>query len=120
MIFRADLREALLYLIHHFTLRQGTSSIMTEDTPKTRSSRWLVCSGIALISVSALCFSTTIYGMEMSFDSIAESSASARPSELAHRISLALIPSYAAWPVGILGIVLLVLGFAVRRPIVRP
>ena len=120
MIFRADLREALLYLIHHFTLRQGNSSIMADNTPKTRSSRWLVCSGLALISVSALCVFTTIYGMEMSFDSIAESSASVRPSELAHGISLALIPSYAARPVGILGVILLVFGFANRRPIVRP
>jgi hypothetical protein len=52
----------------------------------------------------------------VSFSSIANSGATAKAADLANAISLALIPTFAAVPLGVLGVILLVVGLATRRP----
>ena len=65
--------------------------------------------------VAIPCLLATVVRMMASFNSIADSGGTPRPSELAEGITLAVIPTYAAFPFGILGIVLLVVGLIVRR-----
>lgn len=93
---------------------------MTEVASKTQPTRWLVWSGVGCIGASALCLSITVFGMLMSFNAFAASRATESASDLAHGISFAVIPSYAAVPFGILGIALVVIGILVRRPVEVP
>jgi hypothetical protein len=94
------------------------SDFTTSDTtPKTRANRRLVWSGVACIVVAVLCPLVTIVSMMVSFNSIDNSSGTQRPADLAESAALAVIPSYAALPFGILGIVLVVVGLNVRRPV---
>ena len=96
----------------------GTAISLT--TPKTRANYWLVWSGAVVLVLAVICVLATIFGMIMSFDSVATSGGTTKPSDLAEGISLALIPSYAAVPLGVLGVVLLVVGLVVRRPVASP
>ena len=41
----------------------------------------------------------------------------ANPSEVASVIAFAMLPLFAVIPLGVLGIVLLILGFVIRRPV---
>lgn len=83
---------------------------------KTRATLWLVWSGVASLALSVACAIATVVGMIASFAAIAESSTAPRPENLARYISYALLPGYAVIPLGLLGIILVVLGFAIRRP----
>jgi biopolymer transport protein ExbB/TolQ len=57
-----------------------------------------------------------LVGIVASFQRVAESTA-ARPVDLASGISTALIATFAAVPLGIAGIVLLIAGLVFRRPV---
>ena len=83
---------------------------------KTRATGWLVWSGVASLALGVVCAASTIIGMFVAVERIAHSTAAPKPSDLAQGISLALIPSVAVVPLAIVGIVLLVAGFAVRQP----
>lgn len=83
---------------------------------KTRCTRWLVYLGLACLALSALCFGLTCAAMFLSFRAIAASPTAPTPAQLALGISWALVPSYAVVPLGLIGIVLLILGFAIRQP----
>ena len=89
-------------------------------TPKTCATRWLVWSGIAALLLAALCLVATVVGMILAFDTMASASTTPSPAELANGISIATIPSFAAAPLGLLGIVLLIVGFIRRRPVSNP
>ena len=89
-------------------------------TSKTRATRWLVWSGIAALLLAALCLVATVVGMTLAFDTMANASSTPSPSELANGISFATIPSFAAAPLGLLGNVLLIVGFIRRRPVSNP
>jgi hypothetical protein len=84
---------------------------------KTRASWWLVWAGIVSLLLSAACVIATVAGMIASFNAFATASSTRHPAELAEGISRALIPAYAAVPLVLLGIILIVLGFVIRRPI---
>ena len=86
------------------------------EPQRTRSTRWLVWSGAGCFGLAALCFAATIVKMVLGFQSIAQSSQPA-PADLANKISLAMLPFYAIGPLLILGIVLLVMGLTIRRPV---
>lgn len=82
--------------------------------PRTRATRWMVWAGVVALLLAAFCLVATVVGMVWSFDAVATSSSTPKPSDLADGISTALIPSIAAAPLVLVGIVFLVLGF-VRR-----
>ena len=84
--------------------------------PKSRATKWLVWSGIVLLALAAVCVLVTVIGMLLVTRFIANSTGP-EPSDLARGISVVLLPSVAAVPLGVLGIVLLVCGFVVRKPI---
>lgn len=94
----------------------GTAS---PPAPKTRATRWLIWSGITSLALAAICFAVTIVGMVLTLNSIATSTATPKPSDLAEGISTASLPSIAVIPLVVLGIVLLVAGLMVRQPIDR-
>ncbi|MCA9038305.1 MAG: hypothetical protein KDA91_24435 [Planctomycetaceae bacterium] len=85
--------------------------------PPTKSTRWLVRSGIACLAVAFACFLATLVGMLQAFDSIASSTTAPKPSELAEGISAASIPSIAVVPPEILGNILIIAGLIIRQPI---
>jgi hypothetical protein len=89
----------------------------TSADPQTRSTRWLVRSGIASLAVAFACFVTTLVGMLRVFNSIASSSTAPNPSDLAQDMSVVSIPSMAAGLLAILGVILLVAGVIIRQPI---
>lgn len=84
---------------------------------KTRASRLILWAGCTLLALSALCVIATVLGMNWTFNTIANSSTSPKPSDLARGISTAMIPSIAAIPLAILGVALLIVGFLRREPI---
>ena len=84
---------------------------------KTRTTWWLVWSGVVSLLLAVGCLIATVVGMMASFNAIATSSGAPRPEDLAEGISYALIPGYAAIPLGLLGVILIILGFVIRRPI---
>ncbi len=85
--------------------------------PRTRATRWMIWAGAVALLLAVLCLIATVLGMTWSFDAIATSSTTPKPSDLASGISYPLIPSVAAVPLALVGIVLLILGFVRRRPI---
>ena len=89
------------------------------SAPKTRATRWLIWSGIASLILAATCVIITVLDMVLAFHSIAASTTTPKPSDLAQGISVALLPSIAVVPLGILGIVLLIVGLIVRQPVDR-
>ena len=91
----------------------------SSSAPKTRATRWLIWSGIVSLALAATCVVITVVGMVLAFNSIATSTTTPKPSDLAQNISVASLPSIAAVPLGILGVVLLVTGFMVRQPVDR-
>jgi len=95
------------------------SGVAGSSAPKTRATRWLIWSGIASLALAATCLVVTIVGMVLTLNSIATSTTTPHPSDLAQGISTASLPSIAAVPLGILGIILLVAGFIVRQPVDR-
>ena len=86
-------------------------------SPRTRSTRWLVWSGIACLGLALLGLAFTVVGMIASFHTIAQSSTTPKPSDLAHGITISLFATVATMPVGIVGIVLLIAGLLIRRPV---
>lgn len=85
--------------------------------PRTRSTRWMVWTGVGALLLAACCLIATVIGMMWSFNEIAASSNSPKPSDLANGISIAVFPSIAAAPLAVLGIVFLILGFVRRQPL---
>ena len=63
--------------------------------------------------LAVVCLALTTVGMSDAFEA-ADTGASA--ADLATGISLSLVASYAAAPLGLVGIVLLLVGFLVQRP----
>jgi len=92
------------------------SPICAERPQETRPTWWAIWSGIACLLVAALCFLLTVAGMVLSFHTLAQSSTTPTPADLANGISIAMISSFAAIPLGLLGIILVIVGLAVRRP----
>ncbi len=93
--------------------------------PKTRATRWLVRSAVACLVLAALCwaagFIITLREMLVTFDAIATSPTTPPQvaSQVAHTINMAMVPMYAVFPLGILGIVLLILGLVIRQPVAK-
>ncbi len=87
------------------------SSIETDLTepPKARWP-WQLKAGIALLVASGVCVSITLAILTDSYSSLAYSSTSPKPSELAEGIANAMRYSIPAAPLGIAGAVLLAFG----------
>ena len=84
-------------------------------TPKTRGSRWLLWAGGGCLALAALCLIVTAAGKMQTFEANATSSSTSEPANLANDLSAAIIPSLIAVPLGLLGIVLLILGWVRSR-----
>lgn len=93
------------------------SGTVSTSAPKTRATRWMILAGAVVLTLAVLCLLATVVGMTWSFNTIADASSTPDPSDLADGISTALIPSIAAIPLAIAGIVLLILGFVRREPV---
>jgi len=89
----------------------------TGSPRKTRSTRWLIQLGSTAIGLAMFCFALTIAGMIYSFQVVARSNTTPSPKDLANNIYMAAIPGYAVLPLGLIGIVLIIAGFLVRRPV---
>ena len=93
------------------------SSVPETSAPKTRATRWLVWSGVTSLILAFTCAAITTVEMTAAVNSMAGSTTPPTPSELAKGVNTALIPSMAAVPLGVLGIVLFVAGFVVRQTV---
>ncbi|NQU25046.1 MAG: MotA/TolQ/ExbB proton channel family protein, partial [Candidatus Nealsonbacteria bacterium] len=93
------------------------STQTTGASRRTRSTRWLVWAGVACFVIAAICVAVTVVGMIYCFSVIAESSSTPRPEDLARGISTAMLPIFAAIPFAVLGVILLVAGLVIRRPV---
>lgn len=92
----------------------------TKSSPaKTRATRWLNWSGIALLSVAATCIAVMVVGMVLAFNTVATSTTTPSPSDVAQGISVASLPAMAAVPLAISGVVLIVAGVVIRQPVDR-
>ena len=85
--------------------------------PRTRATRWMVWAGAVAILLAGICLIATVIGMMWSFEAVATTSATPKPSDLSNGISNALLPSIVAAPLALVGIVLLILGFVRRQPV---
>ena len=85
--------------------------------PRTRTTRWMIWAGAASLLLAGFCLIATVLGMMWSFNVIATSGTTPSASELANGISFAMLPSIAAVPLALLGIVFLILGFGRRQPV---
>ena len=93
-------------------------SPMTVDPPRrTRGIRWAIWSGIACLAVAAPCAILTLAVMIISFRDVAQASGPPRTEDLAEGISFSLIPAFGVLPFGLVGVALLIIGLAIRRPI---
>lgn len=88
------------------------------ETPRTRPIRWLVWSGVICLVLAALCFAATVLGMLVTFSAIGRSP-TVSAEQVARGISIAMLPAAAVVPLGVVGILLLVLGLVFRRRVVR-
>jgi len=86
-------------------------------SPKTRSTRWLVWSGVVCLGLALLCLGFVVVAMLLSFHMISHSTTTPSPADLARNIRVSLLPSLAWMPLAILGIVLLIAGLLIRRPV---
>ena len=93
------------------------SPLTTDASRRTRGIRWAIWSGIACLIVAATCAVLTIVWMIFSFQTISQSSSTPKAKDLAEGISNAMIPAYAIVPFGLVGIILVIVGLVVRRPI---
>jgi hypothetical protein len=64
-----------------------------------------------------MCGLLTLAGMIISFRDVAQASSTPGAKDLAEGISLSLIPAFGVLPFGLVGIGLLIIGLAIRRPI---
>jgi len=92
------------------------SPTVVDTPPKTRGTRWAIWSGIVCLLLAVLCVIATVAGMIVSFNNVASDANTPSAEELAAGISRSMIPFYGAIPLGLAGVVLLVIGFLVRRP----
>lgn len=81
-----------------------------------RGLRWAVWSGVTCLAVAAICAVLIIYRLVSAFDAIANSSTAPTPRELSSAIP-PTIYWYGMILFGLAGIVLLILGWIIRRPI---
>jgi nitrate reductase NapE component len=88
------------------------------DAPsrRSRSTGWLLWTGVACCVLALICVAIAVGGMVWSFQAIAESPTAPRPQDLARDIGTAVIPFYAAFPLGLLGIILVTVGLVTRQP----
>lgn len=114
-------------LCHGFSKPRATmtdnpyeSTNTTPEKAPTRSTRWLVRSGIASLAVAFACFLATLVGMLRAFNLIASSNTAPKPSDLAQGISVASIPSIAVIPLASLGVILIIAGLIIRQPVHDP
>ena len=89
----------------------------TSAATKTRACRWLVWSGVACLVLAGLCMAASVLVIMVGMLHSLSSDEVLRPSEIAREISIAIIPSALMIPLGVLGILLLILGFVIRRPV---
>jgi len=93
------------------------SPATSDARPRTQGTKWALWSGIACLVAAGLCFVLTIVMMASCFDTFGSAPATPRPEDLANGIARAMIPAYGVLPLGLLGIVLIVVGLVVRRPV---
>ena len=90
----------------------------TIDVPrKTQGIRWAIWSGLACLGCAVICLVLTVGWMIFSFQTVAQSSSTPQAQDLAEGISNAFIPAYGIVPFAVLGIALVIIGLAVRRPV---
>lgn len=92
---------------------EPASSLST--TPQTRRSRWLLWAGGGFLALAALCLIATISGMMWTFQENATPSSTPNAADLAAELSTMMTPALIAAPLGLLGIVLLILGWVRSR-----
>lgn len=90
----------------------------TVDGPRrTRGLRWAIWSGIACLIAAVVCAVMTVASLVSSFQTIAQESATPKAQDLAEGIGWALIPEKGIVPFGVIGILFLIVGLVVRRPV---
>lgn len=87
----------------------------TASSPAYRRWNVLASSGVSCIVLAMGCAAASVAMMIHSFDAIATSSSTPEASEITEAISTSLIPAYAIVPLGLVGLVLIVVGSLPRR-----
>jgi len=93
------------------------ASATMADNALTQPTRWMIVVGCVLISIAAICLFVMVAMMMLSFNELAVPNSNPNPSKLAARIDWAMIPALAATPLGLLGIIFVIIGFVRRRPV---
>ena len=88
----------------------------TSAEPRTNPTRWMIWAGVGSLLLAVVCLVATVIGMMWSFNEIASSTTTPKPSDLATGISYAMIPSIVAAPLALFGITFLIFGFVRRQP----
>lgn len=71
--------------------------------------------GLVCLMLAGICLLGTIISLDRAFRIIADSSASVEPSDFAKAVSRSLLFTIPAAPLGVVGLVLLVLGIRAKR-----
>lgn len=93
------------------------SPTKVEGPETVRGVRWAFWAGIVCLLVAALCVVITVVGMILAFQTVDRGPGTPAPEDLGQGISNALIPSCAAVPVGLAGVILVIVGLVSRRSI---
>ena len=93
------------------------STHATRVLGRRRPTRWLVWAGATCIVIALICVIASVLGQVYNFNVIAEGGTTPRAQDLARGIYVASLPMLGAVPFGILGAILLIAGFVIRRPV---
>lgn len=100
-----------------------TNPYQAVDAPsasrRTRGIRWMIWTGAVALSLAILCLFAAFFWLMQPFQAIETASPATNASDLAFDISLALVPLVFAGLFMIVGIVLLILGFVLRQPVIE-
>jgi hypothetical protein len=77
----------------------------------------IISLGAASLALAGLCALTTVIGVMKSFDAVAKSSTTPKPSDLAGGVSNSFMFSIPVAPLAIIGVMFLILGFVRRQPV---
>lgn len=85
-----------------------------QPAARPRRARRMIWLGVACLAIAAVCIGLTVGGMMHTFRVLAQAS-SPHPADLAAGISVAVVPAYAVVPLGLLGVVLVIVGLVRKR-----
>ncbi len=94
------------------------SSTSAHMTTRTSPTRWMIVTGSILLALALCCYLATVLMMMLSFNTLSTPTSTVQVSDLAGRISTAMVSSFAGIPLMLTGLVFIIFGFIRRQPVV--